>query len=94
MSTYLERFNLAQDADLRKRLQACLWELAVEKLAAGNAKEKDFAKKKLKGAADNDELFALVIRLVGDPTIGAKGNACTDSEMKTVVSSVFTDLAG
>ncbi len=94
MATYKELFELVQRPPFRERIQYALWSCAVDVLndAQSAAQAKQYARKKLKGLADNDELMALAIRCVSNPAIAAAGEACADGDIKFVVAGSFADL--
>lgn len=95
MTTYLQLSALVNQPNFRARIQYALWSVAVDVLNDVNqsAGAKAFAKKKLKGAAESDELLRLAIQCAANPTIAAAGEACQDSDIRFVVAGVFADLA-
>lgn len=94
MATYLELVELVQRPAFRSRVQYALWSVCADTLAdaGATAQQKQFARNKLKGMADNDELLRLAIHCAANPAIAAVGDACADSDIKAVVSSVFALL--
>ena len=94
MATYLELSELVNRPQFRSRIQYALWSVCVDVLndGASSAAAKLFAKKKLKGAAEQDELLRLAIHCAANPVIAAAGEQCLDSDIRTVVAGVFADL--
>lgn len=95
MASYSELFALVSDPKFKERIQYALWSVCVDVLndGASTAGAKSFAKKKLRGLADTDELFALAIRCAANPTIAAAGTKASDSDIRFVVAGAFADLA-
>jgi hypothetical protein len=94
MATYLELVDLVASPKFRDRIQYALWSVSVDALNDSNASTaaKNFARKKLRGSAENDELLRLAINCAANPTIAAAGNACSDSDIRFVVAGTFADL--
>ena len=94
MATYLELVDLVQNPKFRNRIQYALWSVAVDVLndVGSSAQAKTFAKKKLKGMAETEELLRLAINCAANPTIAAAGEACADADIRFVVAGVFADL--
>lgn len=95
MATYLELVDLVQRPAFRSRIQYALWSVAVDTLAdaGATAGQKQYARNKLKGMAETDELLRLAIHCAANATIAAAGEACTDADIKAVVVVVFAQLA-
>ena len=94
MAAYADLFKLVQDPQFRNRIQYALWSVAVDVLNDGgsSAPAKQFARNKLKGSAETDELTRLAIRCAANPTIAAAGANATDSDIRFVVAGVFSEL--
>lgn len=95
MATFLELVELVNSPKFRSRIQYALWSVAVDVLNDSNQtnQAKAFARKKLKGLAETDELLKLAIQCAANPTIAATGEACADSDLRFVVAGAFADLA-
>lgn len=94
MATYLELSALVNDPQFRSRVQYALWSASVDVLAnaQSSAAAKTYAKKKLKGLAETDELLRLAINCAADAAIAAAGAGTTDASIKAVVAAAFADL--
>ncbi|MGL4559845.1 MAG: hypothetical protein ACRCV5_20300 [Afipia sp.] len=94
MASYNELFRLVANPGFRERIQYALWSTSVDVLndAQSGAQAKNFARKMLRGQADNDVLMALAIRCAANPAIAAAGEAATDPDIKFVVAGSFADL--
>lgn len=94
MATYIELVDLVQSPRFRNRIQYALWSVCVDVLNDVNssAGAKTYAKRKLKGMAETEELLRLAINCAANPTIAAAGEACADADIRFVVAGVFADL--
>lgn len=94
MAAYLELVELVQSPKFRNRIQFALWSVCVDVLndPAATSAAKTYARKKLKGMAETDELLRMAINCVANPTIAAAGEACTDADIRFVVAGIFADL--
>jgi hypothetical protein len=95
MATYIELAALVNNPNFRSRIQYALWSVSVDVLndSQQSAAAKTFARKKLKGLAETDELLKLAIQCAANPIIAATGEASADSDIRLVVAEAFADLA-
>lgn len=94
MATFLELHDLLKNPLFKHRIQFALWSVCVDVLADSQetTPRKNFAKKKLRGPADSDELLMLGIRVSAADGMNADGTALTDAQVKTIVAAAFGDL--
>jgi len=96
MLAYKDLYDLINDGVFQQRIQYAAWVAAVAMLAEvpGTAARQQWAKHALKGSLDSDVLRNVAIQVSANPTIGAAGKACLDSDIQFVVSQIASGLAG
>jgi len=93
MATYLERFDLATNANFRKRISMAARIRAVELSASQEVPaQKTWALRVLKQGLTGVEVDYLAVVLTANPSVGSEGEAAPDADIQFVVNATIPEL--
>ena len=95
--SYLNRYALTNDAELKKRVQMAVWIAAVGILSESTStpahtERVEWAGKQLRGPMGTDDERRMMILISANGTIGLQGNAASDNAIQLAVNDAITKI--
>jgi hypothetical protein len=92
MATYVELWDLQNDATFIKRVKFAILILASVQLASGGAQRKEWARKVFAGSTVGSPTNFVTLRVLSNATIASEGAGTSDATIQTTVNALLDEL--